>query len=280
MQADKTIGIIGMGVVGRSQYHALSTSFKVSVYDLTLPHTELKTVCSSSDIIFICVPVPTKKDGTGQDLSELVDLVQEAKSHNSNSILVVKSTLQIGGCRHLFRQTGVEVVYNPEFLTERNAITDVLYPSRIILGKRHNNNKNKEFTEVQGVYSTRFPGVPIVGVSWEEAELAKLAINSFFGLKISYMNELYRLCVELGIPSHNLEMLLTTDGRIAWSHLEVPGPDGKKGFGGKCLPKDMLNLLATSKYTHAYMNILEAAWETNLEVRPGEDWLDIPGAFV
>tara|TARA_B100001115_G_C15484387_1_gene228748 strand:- start:209 stop:541 length:333 start_codon:yes stop_codon:yes gene_type:complete len=104
--------------------------------------------------------------------------------------------------------------------------------------------------------------------------------NNFFATKVSIMNEFFRLGKKIGIDWDTAIYGFAADQRIGDSHLHVPGPDGKFGFGGTCFPKDINALINFSKEKGIKMNTLEAAWKTNLEVRPEEDWKDLKGRAV
>ena len=104
--------------------------------------------------------------------------------------------------------------------------------------------------------------------------------NTFFAVKVGLMNEYYRLATNIGIDWDKALYGFVSDGRIGDSHLHVPGPDGKLGFGGTCFPKDINALITMSNEAGCSMNILEATWKTNLEVRPEQDWKTLKGRAV
>ena len=104
--------------------------------------------------------------------------------------------------------------------------------------------------------------------------------NTFFATKVSIMNEFYRFSKALGVNWNDALNGFISDQRIGDSHLNVPGPDGKLGFGGTCFPKDLNSFLAFAKENNINMNVLEAAWKTNLEVRPEEDWKELKGRAI
>ena len=112
------------------------------------------------------------------------------------------------------------------------------------------------------------------------AEYIKYMNNTFFATKVSVMNEFYRLANHLGVDWETALFGFVSDQRVGDSHLHVPGPDGKLGFGGTCFPKDINAFISFVKKNKINMNTLEAAWKTNLEVRPEEDWKDLKGRAV
>ena len=104
--------------------------------------------------------------------------------------------------------------------------------------------------------------------------------NTFFASKVSIMNEFYRFAKYLGVDWETALYGFVSDQRIGDSHLNVPGPDGKLGFGGTCFPKDINAFISFAKKNKINMNVLEAAWKTNLEVRPEKDWENLKGRAV
>ena len=112
------------------------------------------------------------------------------------------------------------------------------------------------------------------------AEYIKYMNNTFFASKVSIMNEFYRFANHLGVDWETALYGFVSDQRIGDSHLHVPGPDGKLGFGGTCFPKDINAFISFAKKNNINMNVLEAAWKTNLEVRPEKDWENLKGRAV
>tara|TARA_R110001632_G_scaffold937_8_gene3640 strand:- start:9960 stop:10283 length:324 start_codon:yes stop_codon:yes gene_type:complete len=104
--------------------------------------------------------------------------------------------------------------------------------------------------------------------------------NTYFATKVSIMNEYYRLAELVGVNWEDALYGFASDGRVGDSHLHVPGPDGKVGFGGTCFPKDINALMSMAKDVGVNMNVLEAAWKTNLEVRPEQDWTNLIGRAI
>ena len=267
------LGIIGHGYVGESQSFAFSPSFDVRIYD----KDPLKSIHSlnevlDSDFIFVCVPTPMKKDGS-QDLSFVESFFKTAKE---GPIYIIKSTV-IPGTTNLIIEKfkNLKIIFSPEFLTERTAKLDILTQTRIILG----GDKNLT-SKVRNIYNIRFKNKTIIETDSLTAEYIKYMNNTFFASKVSIMNEFYRLAKQLGVDWENALYGFVSDQRIGDSHLNVPGPDGKLGFGGTCFPKDINAFISFAKKNHVNMNVLEAAWKTNLEVRPEKDWENLKGRAV
>ena len=267
------LGVIGHGYVGESQSFAFSPSFDVRVYDKdSLKSTHSLHEVLDSDFIFVCVPTPMKKDGS-QDLSFVESFFKTAKD---GPIYIIKSTI-IPGTTNLLNEKfkNLKIVFSPEFLTERTAKLDILTQTRIILGG------DKSLTsKVKKIYDIRFKNKTIIETDSLTAEYIKYMNNTFFASKVSIMNEFYRLANHLGVDWDTALYGFVSDQRIGDSHLNVPGPDGKLGFGGTCFPKDINAFITFAKKNNVNMNVLEAAWKTNLEVRPEKDWENLKGRAV
>ena len=267
------LGVIGHGYVGESQSFAFSPSFDVRVYDKdSLKSTHSLNEVLDSDFIFVCVPTPMKKDGS-QDLSFVESFFKTAKD---GPIYIIKSTI-IPGTTNLLNEKfkNLKIVFSPEFLTERTAKLDILTQTRIIIGG------DKDLTsKVRKIYDIRFKNKTIIETDSLTAEYIKYMNNTFFASKVSIMNEFYRLANHLGVDWETALYGFVSDQRIGDSHLNVPGPDGKLGFGGTCFPKDINAFISFAKKNNVNMNVLEAAWKTNLEVRPERDWENLKGRAV
>ena len=147
--------------------------------------------------------------------------------------------------------------------------------ARIILG-----GKKDLTSKCKKLFEERFMNKTIIETDSTTAEFIKYMNNTFFASKVSIMNEFYRLAEKIGVDWNNALYGFVTDHRIGDSHLNVPGPDGKLGFGGACFPKDINAFISFAKQNKINMNILEAAWKTNLEVRPEKDWEKLKGRAV
>jgi UDPglucose 6-dehydrogenase len=284
MKISKHIGIIGSGFVGSAVRYGFSPNVgvdaDVKVYDKNpsrSTHT-LQEVVVGSDIIFLSVPTPSNKDGTIN-----LDIVEEALSDinvytaSVDNIILVRSTVTPGTTRKLQQKyPNLRIVFNPEFLTERSANFDFINQTRFILG-----GNPEDITGVSELFRQRFgQSISIVETNYETAELIKYMGNTFFATKISFLNDMKLLADKCGaIWEHAVEGFVR-DGRIGHSHLNVPGHDGKYGFGGSCFPKDIQALIKYGDEIGVDMGVLKAAWETNLKVRPEKDWEQLKGRAV
>jgi len=277
------IGVIGKGFVGSAVQFGFSPNTgcnaEVRVYDKDpnkSSHT-LDEVVNNSNFIFLSVPTPSNKDG-----SVNLDIVREALSDinkviRNNSIILLRSTM-IPGSTQEFQDSFPELklVFNPEFLTERSANFDFINQSRFIVGGQPENTK-----KVSEMYKWRFgQSVPVIETNFETAELIKYMNNCFFATKVSFMNEMKLVSDQCGADWDEAVEGFIRDGRIGHSHLNVPGHDGRFGFGGSCFPKDIQAMINFGQSLGLKMNTLTGAWETNLEVRPEKDWEKLKGRAV
>lgn len=267
------VGIIGNGFVGESQAFAFAAVSDVRIFDVNpLRSTHTIDDVHDCDFVFVCVPTPMKSNGK-QDLSYVESVFENSKS---GPIYIIKSTVLPGTTEKLQKKyPNLKIIFNPEFLTERTAKLDILTQARVIFGG------DKSLTEqVEKLYSARFMNRHFIHTDSVTAELIKYMNNTFFATKVSIMNEFYRLSNVLGANWQDALHGFASDGRIGDSHLHVPGPDGKFGYGGTCFPKDVNALINLAKELGAPMNTIEAGWKTNLEVRPEQDWMEMKGRAV
>ena len=151
----------------------------------------------------------------------------------------------------------------------------MLTQSRIILGGE------LSLTEKAKVlFEQRFKINNIIQTDAKTAELTKYMNNTFFATKVSIMNEFKLLCDKIGANWEDALRGFVSDGRIGDSHLNVPGHDGKLGYGGTCFPKDVNALLSFSKKHDIKLNTIAGGWSTNLKVRPEKDWEKKEGRSV
>ena len=274
------IGIIGNGFVGGALYNGFKDFAELKVFD-TNPEKSTHTmeeVVQTSDYIFVCVPTPMNKSNNGRaDLSiieSVLNAVSSNKGEGHNPIVAIKSSIPPGaGQKLVSKNSNLNIVFNPEFLTEKRADLDFLEADRIVIG-----GKQKNTSALSSVYKERFPDKNIIETDIQTAEFIKYMCNCFFATKVSFMNEMYQGAMALGVNWQDAVAGLITDTRVGRSHLMVPGPDGDFGFGGKCFPKDINAFINIFNDVGVNSSVLEAAWDKNLEVRNNHDWEDIPGA--
>jgi len=267
VESIKSIGIVGNGVVGHATARTYVEHYDVRVYDIISEKSpdNLQTVMGC-DLIFVCLPTPQREGHNYTDTSALYgffDAIGENEAH-----LVLKSTVAVGTTAHIAKTRKLpNLIHSPEFLTARCAVTDAHLPTRNIVGGSH----TETGILLRDLYQDRFPGIPVIMCSRRESECIKLMQNAFFATKISFFNEMYQFAMTHGLSWDLILEGLLLDGRIAHSHTQVPGPDGKFGFGGECLPKDLANLIACLNHNLVSCDILEAVQNRNKQDRKREE---------
>ena len=280
----KRIGIIGRGFVGSAVEFGFSAQTgcdaQTKVYDKDPSKTihTLEETVNDSDFIFLSVPTPSKNNG-----SMSVDILESALNDIQNvnkrkdNIVLIRSTVTPGTTTKLAKKfTKTNIVFNPEFLTERSAKFDFINQSRFILGGRKRNT-----ARVAELFRWRFgDSIPCIETNFETAEMIKYMNNCYFATKVSFMNEMKLVADKCNVDWDMAVEGFVRDGRIGHTHIQVPGPDGKMGFGGSCFPKDMRAMIHFGEELGMDLNTLQGAWETNLNVRPEKDWEQLKGRSV
>ena len=279
------IGIIGFGFVGSSVAYGFSpqTGFdqaNLRIFDKNPSKSthSLEGVLDYSDFIFLSVPTPSNVDGS-INLSILHNVLGQINDHGTKDgcIVLVRSTIVPGTTRSFEKKYGnITFVFNPEFLTERSAKFDFINQARFILGGAPENT-----SKVAELFRIRFGGsTPTIETNFETAEFIKYMNNCYFATKVSFMNEMKLIAdksdVDWGVAVDGF----VRDGRVGHTHLAVPGPDGKCGFGGSCFPKDIQALMSYAKSIGVNTNVLDGVWRTNLDVRPERDWEKLLGRAI
>ena len=250
------VNVLGYGFVGGAMGHLCKeNNVKFCVYDIVKKDesSALQTFSSLSDIIrfsekrnetniyFICVPTPSNSEGQC-DTSIVENVITNLNSLvTKKSIIIIKSTVQPGTTRKFTNKTNtlLDIVFCPEFLTEKNFKSDMYNADFVLLG--FNNLENEELlTTTSNVMRLLYKhkSVDVYHRSYEECEIFKYTINVYLSVKVWYFNEIYELCGKFGIDySQFRQDLLPLEPRIGMSHTVVPGDHGR-GFSGSCLPKE------------------------------------------
>jgi UDPglucose 6-dehydrogenase len=207
-------------------------------------------------------------------LNEIADCVKAL--NKDGYIVVIKSTIPPRTTETLnsIYQT-LDIVFNPEFLTEANAIEDYKNQNRIIVG-----GERPGSTRVKALFAKAFPKVPIIKTSSTIAETIKYVTNTFLAMKVSYANEIFQLCQALNVDYDKVIEYARYDDRLGNSHWSVPGPDGDFGFGGHCFPKDIAALQFVAKNLNVDTTMLSATINKNNLVRTDLDWTKQIGRAV
>ncbi len=269
------VGVIGNGYVGGAVAHGFSAAStgkcEVRVYDSIpdrSPHTLEETI-NKSDFIFIAVPTPMSLEGS-INLEYVEEVFKNINNLNkrTDNIFILKSTVTPGTTKNISQKyKNLNIVFNPEFLTEKSARLDFLTQNRVVLG-----GESEYINKVEGLFKYRFKACHTIKTDTTTAELIKYFSNVFFSVKVSFANEMKLICDSIGANWGEALEGFVADGRVSDSHLNVPGPDGKLGFGGSCFPKDVNAFISFAKKVGVDPNTVEGAWKTNLTVRPEKDW--------
>lgn len=263
------IGIIGQGFVGTAVKEGLKSFYKIETFDINKESTcnSLEELSKKSDVTFVCLPTPMESNGNCH-LSIVentllgLDLAEECKT------VVVKSTIPPGTTEKWNKQFRyIQIVFNPEFLTEANSVEDYKNQNRIIIG-----GPRPATTKIKRIFTKAFPKVPIIKTGSTTAEMVKYFANCFLATKVSFANEMYQICEGLDIDYDKVTEYVKYDERIGNTHLNVPGPDGDFGYGGHCFPKDIKALINVAHSLNISPSILIATDIKNNYVRTDRDW--------
>tara|TARA_B100000674_G_C37739918_1_gene868375 strand:+ start:75 stop:920 length:846 start_codon:yes stop_codon:yes gene_type:complete len=258
------IGLIGYGFVGKALVNGLNDDVIVKIIDPLL-HTKVDDLKAfGPEIIFICVPTPMNSDGS-QDLDILWSVIKDIKSLNLDTMVVLKSTVLPSHLDEIINQFK-SFVLNPEFLKENSANEDFINPSMILFGgDQEDCNKLSNFYKKY----TKCKTEDYVFVDVITASLIKYSINSFLATKVIFFNELKNIFDKSGSSDmwEDFTEILSLDNRIGKSHMQVPGPDGRKGYGGACFPKDTNALHNYSRELGLEFELLKKAIIVNNAIR-------------
>jgi len=278
------IGIIGQGFVGSAVREGMKQYFDIVTYDKDpSKHNtvdSIQKVINNTDLTFLCVPTPMKKSGQC-DLTILESALNEIEqsvniSNKKEYIVIIKSTVPPGTTEELNKTyTKLSIIFNPEFLTEANAVDDYKNQNRIIIG-----GERPGTTKVKQMFAKAFPKVPIIKTSSTIAETIKYVTNTFLATKVSFANEIYQICQGLDIDYDKVVEYARYDTRLGNSHWSVPGPDGDFGYGGHCFPKDIAALQYLAKNMNIDTTMLDATINKNTKVRTDLDWIKQIGRAV
>lgn len=263
MKQQKRIGIIGGGFVGTAvaRYYERKGE-DVKIYDKYKDSHEHGEVLKQ-DFIFIAVPTPFNKK---IDLSIMDEAMAEVARADHGKIVIIKSTVIPGTTENYQKQyPNLRIVFNPEFLTEETADQDFGFPDRQILGY------TKESYGIAGDVMQILPLAPFSRlVPATAAELIKYFGNNWFAVKVAYANQMYDVCEKLGIDYDIVKDGVAADKRIGTSHLNV-WHKGYRGYGGKCLPKDIRAMIEFGESLGLDMKLLKATENINKVLTGGVD---------
>jgi UDPglucose 6-dehydrogenase len=277
------IGIIGNGYVGGATALLKNRSVEVLVYDIDSEKCQPRGITMESmtecSFVFVCVPTPMDKEGKCS-LHFVEGVVKDLTDQGYDSCrIVIKSTVPVGTSRRL------GTMFMPEFLTECNWRHDFLSQKNWILGTNKRDDKARD--ELYAIFDSAWHDGVLVHrphmtfSTTEEAELTKYVRNTFLATKVSFFNEIEEFCRVSNISYRKVRELTLYDDRIGDSHTSVPGPDGKRGYGGTCFPKDISSLLHQILDKGLVSYVINAARNRNIDTdRQEKDWENDKGRAI
>ena len=225
--------------------------------------SDLRSAVKNSDIIFICVGTPTLKKSRSADLRNVFEVARKiSKCIDRFKIIVTKSTVPVSTGDKIERMISkrkkkklFEVISNPEFLREGEAIRDFRFPDRIVVGS----NNKKATSKLKSLYEPLIKkGAKFFSTSRRGAEMIKYASNAFLATKISYINEIANLCEKINVDVEEVSIGIGLDQRIGSRFLRV-GP----AYGGSCFPKDTKALTVTGDMYKTDLSIIKSVIKSN-----------------
>ena len=225
--------------------------------------TDVNDSVKKSDIVFICVGTPTKRNSSEADLSQIYSVANEiSKSINKFKIIITKSTVPVTTGDNIEKilskkvdKNKFSVVSNPEFLREGEAIRDFIYPDRVVVGS----NDKRSMVILKNLYSPLISkGAKYISTNRRAAELIKYASNAFLATKITFINEIANLCEKTGIDVEDISIGIGLDKRIGSRFLRA-GP----AYGGSCFPKDTKAIVSTAKKFNTNLSIIKSVINSN-----------------
>lgn len=253
------IGILGLGYVGSAVAwtHRNHTLIKRDP-KLCTESASLKEI-KTCDAVYVCVPTPMLADGSCDDSyvrSVLADLSDYKK------VIICKSTVPPGVYKEL-KEKYSNIVHVPEFLTAANATADYENSEWVLVG-----GEGQWVDDAVSIISTStISAKKYHRTSIETASLFKYMANSFLAAKVTFMNDMYHLSSQLEISWDEIKNISKNDPRLGISHWDVPGPDGKFGFGGACFPKDVSAIIEHAKDQSLRLELLESVQALNNKYR-------------
>ena len=258
------IGIIGFGFVGKALRNGLKDNVSCIEIDPKLNTNIDDLIKYKPDIVFICLPTPMNDDGS-QNIDIVSDVITKINRFDANLLIVLKSTILPKYVENI-SEISSNLVINPEFLREKFADEDFINSDIIVLGgDKYNCNKLSSFYKNH----TKCVCKEHTITDSTSASLIKYTINSFLALKVIFFNEMKSIFDNLNSQNEWSDFInaLSKDKRIGDSHMNVPGPDGRYGFGGPCFPKDVNALIEYSKEIDCELSLLKKANTINNNIR-------------
>lgn len=261
----KHIIIQGAGFVGSATKLFLEVCLQQSEWTIQYndPHKNLYVLepyWKEASWVIICVPTNINNTSGENSMANVHDAINYAIDKGYKGSFIVRSTLSITGVKQLEEWLGNKFILWPEYIREKHMMTDAISPREIVLGI--NGVNGIEFGKLLWKFNSLIQYVTPI-----EAQLAKLATNTFLSMKVIFANLLYQLSEKQGANYERVAEILKKEGRLGNSHWTVPGHDGKFGFGGTCFPKDTQTFSTALKNMGIQSDVIDAVLKINDEVR-------------
>ena len=257
------IGIVGYGYVGSavaSSYQDNRVMINDPKYmDISVDIATLKKKCEA---IFVCVPTPENKNGEC-NTGILESVLKDLKGYTG--IVIAKSTAGPGVYCRLEKESKLKLAHVPEFLTQARAKYDYVNPHKILVGCKK--KLREDVAEILMNSAVNFDRINIEYCSIEEASYFKYMANCTLAMKVIINNEFYDLAQRLNLNWDTLTNIAKSDYRLGATHWAVPGPDGSRGYGGACFPKDTAALAKIAEDLGVEMSVLDAVITKNYHYR-------------
>jgi len=256
------LGIVGHGFVGSAVDHGFTRDIKKFIVDPK--HNSTNTIedliAFKPDATFVAVPTPQME--SGECNTEILEGVMQELNNHKGLLVIVKSTVPAYKLQKIQEECiNLRVVYNPEFLTEKNYIDDFVNPAMHVFG-----GMNKDTDAVEKLYleHSDCKECPVYKTDLITASMVKYCINSFLATKVTFMNEMYDvLRAARGADWNTFTKIIANDPRIGNSHMKVPGNDGQRGYAGSCFPKDTA---ALAWFAREILNTQFTQLETSIKI--------------
>ena len=231
------LGIVGHGFVGSAVNQGFTKNIKKYIVDPKYysSNTIESLIEFKPDATFVAVPTPQLE--TGECNADILQEVLQKLNKHKGHLVIVKSTVPAYKLQAIQEEcVDIRIVYNPEFLTEKNYINDFKSPPMHVFG-----GKDEDTAEVEKLYKehSACEDRPVFKTDIVTASMVKYCINSFLATKVTFMNEMYDvLNAAKGCDWRTFVKIISHDPRLGRTHMQVPGSDGLRGYAGSCFPKD------------------------------------------
>ena len=266
------IGVVGVGCVGSAVYEYFNGRKDINTvgYDKFKEEFNSKTNFENllgQDVLFLCLPTLYNDKLKQYNKEAIHNVCGQLNEKRYKGLVVLKSTVEPGTTQKLsdFYEY-LDFAHNPEFLTARTAFEDFATQSHIVLGKTRQCKESK-FQTLEKLMKHCWPESEFSVCNSTESESMKSFCNCFYAMKISIFNEYYKTCQKLGTSFNKVTEMMLKNGWINNMHTDVPGPDGKLGYGGVCFPKDTSALYQFLRREGLPHRMIKASVKENKEVR-------------